>query len=138
MKTFSISTLGCKVNQYESQQIREFLYQRGLCQVDSSQIPDLVIVNTCGVTSTASAKSRQFIRKTQRVWPQCSIVVCGCLPVAQDPGLAEIGENVHCVQNRLDLAAELTHILNRATSTHPESTLSIQSTVIKTESQARF
>jgi threonylcarbamoyladenosine tRNA methylthiotransferase MtaB len=134
MKTFSISTLGCKVNQYESQQIREFLSQRGLCQVDSEQTPDLVIVNTCGVTSSASAKSRQFIRKTKRLWPQCRIVVCGCLPVAQDPGLAEIGENVHCVQNRLDLAAELTHILNSATSTRSESTLSIQSHVIKTES----
>ena len=113
------------------------MHQRGLCQVDSRQIPDLVIVNTCGVTSTASSKSRQFIRKTQRLWPQCRIIVCGCLPVAQDPGLAEIGENVHCVQNRQDLAAELTHILNRATVTHPECTLSVQSTVIKTESPAK-
>ncbi|MCP4455637.1 MAG: MiaB/RimO family radical SAM methylthiotransferase, partial [Planctomycetes bacterium] len=69
--------------------------------------------------------------------PQCRIIVCGCLPVAQDPGLAEIGENVHCIQNRLDLAAELTNILNSATSTCPESTLSIQSTVIKTESQTK-
>lgn len=138
MKTFSISTLGCKVNQYESQQIREFLSQRGLCQVDSRQNPDLVIVNTCGVTSTASAKSRQFIRKTQRQLPKCRIIVCGCLPVAQDPGLAEIGENVHFVENRQDLAAELTHILNRATLTHPESTLSIQSTAIKTESPAKI
>ncbi|NQV36355.1 MAG: tRNA (N(6)-L-threonylcarbamoyladenosine(37)-C(2))-methylthiotransferase MtaB [Phycisphaeraceae bacterium] len=134
MKTFSISTLGCKVNQYESQQIREFLSQRGLRQVDSGLIPDLVIVNTCGVTSRASAKSRQFIRKTQRLWPKCRIIVCGCLPVTQDPGLADFGENVHCVQDRLDLAAELKNILNSATSTRPENTLSIQSTAIKTES----
>jgi len=139
MKTFSISTFGCKVNQYESQQIREFLQQHGLSQVDSKQNPDLVIVNTCGVTSTASAKSRQFIRKTQRLWPQCTVIVCGCLPVAQDPGLAEIGENVHCVQNRQDLAVELTHILNRATSTrHSEDTRSGQSTAIKTESPTKI
>jgi threonylcarbamoyladenosine tRNA methylthiotransferase MtaB len=136
MKTFSISTLGCKVNQYESQQIREFLSQHGLCQVESNQTPDLVIVNTCGVTSTASAKSRKIVRKTRRLWPRCSIIICGCLPVTEDPGLVEIGVNVHCVQNRLDLAAELTHILNNATF-HPENTLSIQSTVIKTESPAK-
>lgn len=139
MKTFSISTLGCKVNQYESQQIREFLNQHGLSQVEPKQAPDLVIVNTCGVTSTASAKSRQFIRKAQRLWPHCTIIVCGCLPVAQDPGLAEIGDNVHCVHARQDLADELTHILNRATSTrHSEGTLSIQSTAIKTESPAKI
>ncbi len=111
--------------------------QRGLCQVDSNQAPDLVIVNTCGVTSTASAKSRQFVRKTQRLWPHCRIIICGCLPVTQDPGLAEIGENVHCVQNRLDLAAELTHMLNKATLTHPENTHAIQSSAIKTESPAK-
>ncbi len=139
MKTFSISTLGCKVNQYESQQIREFLNQHGLSQAEINQNPDLVIVNTCAVTSTASAKSRQFIRKAQRQWPQCTIIVCGCLPVTQDPELAKIGENVHCVQNRVNLAAELTHIINCATLTrHSEDTLSTQSTVIKTESPSKI
>ncbi|MCF7972871.1 MAG: tRNA (N(6)-L-threonylcarbamoyladenosine(37)-C(2))-methylthiotransferase MtaB [Phycisphaerae bacterium] len=139
MKTFSISTLGCKVNQYESQQIRQFLQQHGLSQADSQENPDLAIVNTCGVTSTASAKSRHFVRKIQRLWPQCTIIVCGCLPVTQDPGLTEIGENVHFVQDRQDLAAELTHRLGSATSTqHSDDTLSMQSTVIKTESPKKI
>ncbi|GAI22972.1 unnamed protein product, partial [marine sediment metagenome] len=59
MKTFAINTLGCKVNQYESQQIRELLERLGLDQVETSkEKPDLVVINTCCVTLSASAKSR--------------------------------------------------------------------------------
>ncbi|MHC4195108.1 MAG: tRNA (N(6)-L-threonylcarbamoyladenosine(37)-C(2))-methylthiotransferase MtaB, partial [Planctomycetota bacterium] len=81
MKTFSINSLGCKVNQYESEQIRELLEGLGLVPINSLSRPaDLVVVNTCCVTLTASAKSRQYIRKAQKLNPGATIVVSGCLP----------------------------------------------------------
>ncbi|MBL7152957.1 MAG: tRNA (N(6)-L-threonylcarbamoyladenosine(37)-C(2))-methylthiotransferase MtaB, partial [Phycisphaerae bacterium] len=69
MRTFSIITLGCKVNQYESQQIRELLEQLGLQQAERAEKSDLVVVNTCCVTGAASARSRQYIRKSRKLNP---------------------------------------------------------------------
>jgi len=112
MRTFSISTLGCKVNQYESQQIREFLERLGLrhiCNTESKA--DLFIVNTCCVTSTASAKSRQFIRRAQKQNPGGTIVVSGCLPAVKTGELRNIGDRVHVIKNRENLASELAQIL---------------------------
>ena len=63
MQTFCISTLGCKVNQYESEQIASLLRSRGLRQVDEHQGADLRIVNTCSVTVQAASKSRQTVRR---------------------------------------------------------------------------
>ena len=64
MRTFSIVTLGCKVNQYESDQIATLLRARGLEQVDAKG--DLRIVNTCSVTIQAAGKSRQMTRRATR------------------------------------------------------------------------
>jgi threonylcarbamoyladenosine tRNA methylthiotransferase MtaB len=111
MKTFVINTLGCKVNQYESQQIREFLERLGLRQADADeQNPDLVVVNTCCVTHTASAKSRQYIRKAHRLSPDALIVICGCLPTVQLLELSSLPENVQVVRRQNDLATTLRRI----------------------------
>ena len=109
MRTFSINTLGCKVNQYEGQQIREYLESHGLRQAEWPQPPDLAVVHTCCVTHTASAKSRQCVRKVLKQSPQSLVLVCGCLPAAQTGELSCFGENVHIVSNRSDLAAALAH-----------------------------
>ena len=112
MKTFSINTLGCKVNQYESQQIRELLERLGLNQAETADKPDLVVVNTCCVTHTASAKSRQCIRKAQKQSPEAVIVVSGCLPTVQIGELTNPGENLHLIKHRDYLAATLGQIVN--------------------------
>jgi len=83
MKTFAVQTLGCKVNQYESQQIRQALEQSGLTAAEPAQQPDLVVVNTCCVTHIASSKSRQSIRKIQKIHPNSAVIVTGCLPIGQ-------------------------------------------------------
>jgi threonylcarbamoyladenosine tRNA methylthiotransferase MtaB len=111
MKTFSIDTLGCKVNQYESQQIRELLERLGLKQVETCQKPDLTVVNTCCVTHTASAKSRQYIRKAQKPSPDGTVVVCGCLPTIKIAELGNLGKNVLLVKDRYGLAAALYQIV---------------------------
>jgi len=69
MRTFSIYTLGCKVNQYESQQIAQLLEELGLSAALSGEKPDLAVINTCCVTGTASAKSRQYIQRALKANP---------------------------------------------------------------------
>jgi threonylcarbamoyladenosine tRNA methylthiotransferase MtaB len=83
MKTFAVHTLGCKVNQYESQQLRQSLEALGLTAVGCDVQPDVVVVNTCCVTHIASSKSRQNIRKVQKTHPKSAIIVTGCLPIGQ-------------------------------------------------------
>ena len=117
MRTFAINTLGCKVNQYESQQIRELLERLGLNQVETSkEKPDLVVINTCCVTHTASAKSRKYIRKAQKLSPGAVIIACGCLPTVQIGEFSVFDENIRVIAARRDLAADLTRIVNSKTA----------------------
>ncbi len=103
MNTFSINTLGCKVNQYESCQIRQLLTDNGLAHVDKNDHADLVIVNTCCVTHIASAKSRQIIRKARKLNPNAAIVVAGCLPLGPANERLNSTDNVHFVARKADL-----------------------------------
>ncbi|MFQ6035141.1 MAG: tRNA (N(6)-L-threonylcarbamoyladenosine(37)-C(2))-methylthiotransferase MtaB [Sedimentisphaerales bacterium] len=138
MKTFSINTLGCKVNKYESQQIGEFLERLGLSQLETSQKPDLVVVNTCCVTRTASAKSRQYIRKAQKLSPDAIIVACGCLPSVQIGELNGLNQNVYFISHRDQLATKLSQIVNgKATTLKSRGLQSRQNNIIKTESNSK-
>ena len=119
LRSFAILTLGCKVNQYESQQIRQLLETFGLAQANAADTPQLVVVNTCCVTHTASAKSRHLINQAQKHGPQ-AVVVCGCLPTVETDELKALGENVHVVKNRCDLAATLSRLAHTE-STAPDS-----------------
>lgn len=116
MNSFSINTLGCKVNQYESEQIRQFLQELGLVQVEITDKPDLVIVNTCCVTASASAKSRQRIRKAQRLNPDAMIIVIGCLATAEIGEMPNLGKNTYVITHRNNLAATLIQIINSKTT----------------------
>ena len=66
MKTFSVETLGCKVNQYEGEQIALLLRRRGLVEVEPSRA-DVRVVNSCSVTVQAASKSRQTARRATRL-----------------------------------------------------------------------
>jgi threonylcarbamoyladenosine tRNA methylthiotransferase MtaB len=105
MKTFTISTLGCKVNQYESQQVRELLERLGLQRFTPPGKPDLAIINTCCITHIASAKSRKYIHKIQALYPDTTVVVCGCLPTVQNDELISPARNVHFIKDRSSLAS---------------------------------
>jgi len=78
MKSAAIFTLGCKVNQYESESVSTQLEQAGYKIVDWRQEADLYVVHTCAVTAQAAAKSRQQIHHAYRTNPQAQIVVMGC------------------------------------------------------------
>lgn len=76
MKTFSTYNLGCKVNAYELSAISSLLIKEGF--IEDNEHPDVVIINTCSVTATADQKSRQHIRKMQKLFPDAVIAVMGC------------------------------------------------------------
>ena len=78
----AIYTLGCKVNQYESQVISETLLSNGYTIVDSKEDADIYIVNSCTVTSSADQKTRQSVRKFKRNHPDSIVVLTGCMPQA--------------------------------------------------------
>lgn len=76
MKTFSVINIGCKVNAYELSAISSLLIKEGFKEDNNN--PDIVIINTCSVTATADQKSRQHIRKMQKLYPNAVIAVMGC------------------------------------------------------------
>lgn len=73
-----IITLGCKVNQYESDAIGQELTKMGHQVVTKLEPADLYILNTCAVTSIAEKKSRTNLAKMQKLNPNAKIIVCGC------------------------------------------------------------
>ena len=74
----AIYTLGCKVNQYETQAMETILRQRGHELVEFEEPADAYIVNTCTVTAVSDKKSRQMIRRARRRSPDAVVAVCGC------------------------------------------------------------
>ena len=78
MKTFAFMTFGCKVNQYESQALRERFAARGLAEVPPESGADVVVVNTCTVTETATAEAQRVVRRLARRFPWSEITVTGC------------------------------------------------------------
>lgn len=115
MQTFSIDTLGCKVNQYETQQIREYLEQLGLRPAEDSEPVDLAVINTCCVTHIASSKSRQYITRAKRNNPDAVVVVCGCLSTVPGDELDTANEDLEIVADKDELPAVLLRIVEDKT-----------------------
>ena len=74
----AIYTLGCKVNQYETQAMEQTLRARGHEVVPFSQEADAYVVNTCSVTAVSDQKSRQVIHRVKKQHPDAVVAVCGC------------------------------------------------------------
>lgn len=79
MKRVAFATLGCKVNQYDTDVMKASFTERGYSCVDFSDKADIYIVNTCTVTSIAARKSRQMAMKSRSINPLALVVVTGCL-----------------------------------------------------------
>ncbi len=75
---FAFYTLGCKVNQYETQAMEQLLAEQGHSIGDFSGDCDAYIINTCSVTAVADRKNRTLIRRCRREHPQAVLAVCGC------------------------------------------------------------
>ena len=78
-KTVAFHTLGCKVNQYDTQAMRERFLENGYTEAQFDGHADVYVINTCTVTGTGDKKSMQTIRRCHRQNPDAAIVVTGCL-----------------------------------------------------------
>ena len=105
-KRIGIITLGCKVNQYESEAFAEELKRRGYIVCDGDDECDAYIINTCTVTAEADRKSRQMIRRATRLCEHAAVVVTGCTAEYSAEELSSIegviavcgnGEKMKCV-----------------------------------------
>ncbi|MFI3254353.1 MAG: tRNA (N(6)-L-threonylcarbamoyladenosine(37)-C(2))-methylthiotransferase MtaB [Eubacteriales bacterium] len=91
---FSIYTLGCKSNQYESQAMAKLLNQRGHKEVPLSEASQAVIINTCSVTALSDKKSRQTIRSLKKKNPKTLLAVCGCYAQLEPEEIAKLEVNL--------------------------------------------
>ena len=87
-------TLGCKVNQYETQAMEQLLTALGHKIGDFHDACDIYIVNTCSVTAVADKKNRAIIRRCRREHPQGVLAVCGCYPQHAADKLKDLGIDV--------------------------------------------
>lgn len=85
-----LTTLGCKVNQYESAALAEDLQQKGCELVPFKCFADVYIINTCTITGISDFQSRQLIRRAHRVNPQAKIIVTGCYAQVAAADIAKI------------------------------------------------
>ena len=74
----ALYTLGCKVNQYETQALEQLFAARGHTLVPFDSPADAYIINTCSVTAVSDKKSRQVIRRARKERPDAVVAVCGC------------------------------------------------------------
>ena len=91
---YIIATLGCKVNQYETQAMESLLQSHGHRPAAEGERADAVIVNTCAVTAESGRKSRQAIRHLQAEHPDAVLAVCGCYAQLEPDAAAAIGATV--------------------------------------------
>lgn len=96
-------TLGCKVNQFETQAMELCFAERGYEIVSFHEDSDIYVINTCSVTAVSDKKSRQMIRKTARMHPDALIAVCGCF-VQTNPEAAQNLPGVDVVSGTGDKA----------------------------------
>jgi len=101
MPTYTITTLGCKVNQFESEAIEHHLNASGWSPTKDEQPADLCIINTCTVTRKASMQSRQAIRQAIRHSPGALIVVTGCY-AQTEPEESQKIKGVHWIIGQTD------------------------------------
>lgn len=89
-KTFHIITLGCKVNQYESEALREAWLNAGHKEQDKPDGADLVLINSCAITAKAVSDLRALARRVRAAAPECELLVTGCAAQALPGELEEL------------------------------------------------
>lgn len=91
-KTVAFYTLGCKVNQYETNAMQQQFIKNDYKIVENNQKADIYVINTCTVTNMAERKSRQMLRRVKEINPEAILVVCGCYAQVAEEELKKIPE----------------------------------------------
>ena len=112
MPTAAYHTLGCKVNQYDTQAMEEILSAAGWKTVPFPADADVYLLNTCTVTGTGDKKSLQLIRKLKREHPESKLIVCGCLAQLRGRELLDTGADLILgTQRRMEIASFLSEVI---------------------------
>jgi threonylcarbamoyladenosine tRNA methylthiotransferase MtaB len=113
IRTAAITNLGCKVNRAEVEVAARRLRDRGIAVVDGDRPADLVLVNTCTVTTEADAKSRHAVRRARRASPDAEILVTGCSVQVGREAFSAVDPDARLIDNRAKdgLLAELDALL---------------------------
>ena len=109
MKKVAFYTLGCKVNQYETQALANIFKDAGYKIVDFSEIADIYLINTCTVTSLSDRKSRQVIRRAKKLNSDSIVVVAGCYAQTASEEVSKI-EGVNLVVGTKDRSKIIQYI----------------------------
>ena len=107
MKTVAFHTLGCKVNQYDTQAMLEKFRAAGYEVVPFEAAADVYVINTCTVTGTGDKKSLQLTRRLRREHPESAIVLAGCLAQRKGSELLETGAKLIIGTQHRDKVVEL-------------------------------
>ncbi|MGL4555160.1 MAG: tRNA (N(6)-L-threonylcarbamoyladenosine(37)-C(2))-methylthiotransferase MtaB [Gemmataceae bacterium] len=105
--TVRLVTLGCKVNQYETQYVRELLEHAGFADAPEGAAASLCVVNTCTVTHEGDAKSRQAIRRLAHDNPGAKLVVMGCYATRDPDAVGRLPGVGHVIADKARLVEEL-------------------------------
>ncbi|MCL1827968.1 MAG: tRNA (N(6)-L-threonylcarbamoyladenosine(37)-C(2))-methylthiotransferase MtaB [Oscillospiraceae bacterium] len=112
---FASATLGCKVNQYETQAVESLLKERGHSRAEASAA-DVIIINTCAVTEESERKSKQTIRRLKAQNPKALIAVCGCFSQTAPDKLSGMGADIMFGSaDKLIFVSEIERVFNDPT-----------------------
>ena len=112
MKTIAAHTLGCKVNQYDTQAMLELFRKNGYEIIPMDREADVYLVNTCTVTGTGDKKSLQLMRRIRREHPSAGLIVCGCMAQQRGEELLSLGADLVLGTQRRNEVVELyQHVL---------------------------
>lgn len=92
MKKVAFYSLGCKVNQYESEAVSSIFQSKGFEVVDYSSFADVYVINTCTVTGLSDRKNRQIIRRAKKINPEAIVAVMGCYSQVKPEEVAAISD----------------------------------------------
>ncbi len=126
--TVSFYTLGCKVNQYETQMLKERFSEAGYDIAGEEEFADIYVINTCTVTNLSDRKSRQYIRRMKKINPDSVIAVTGCYAQTDPEAAAEI-EGV-CVVAGTNEKAELVKFIEDYISENGQKRVNVASHII--------
>ena len=115
MPTIAFATLGCRVNQYDTDSLRGLFMEAGYTEKEFHEPADVYVINTCSVTHVGEKKSRQLIRRTKKMNPQAAVVVTGCYAqsccrpcLTSMPSSARTKRNASCPSSKCSSAAAAT------------------------------
>lgn len=121
--TVAAATLGCRLNQYETEQLIGELLGAGFVRVEPTEQPDLYLINTCTVTHRADSDSRQLVRRFRSLAPSAGLVVAGCYVDSDREAIESIDHSILALGN-----SEKRELLSRVQAAFPHLFASVERT----------